>query len=166
MTRVATHLRGSGNVFRCFRRRAQHLQREGTAAGRFAVTQRWFRPDMDRQRTRIAAMPIVARKRPYSSQISRSRRLRLRRIQNGMRGQRTTTFARRRVDHSRSEDGSGENAMFLYHVARDGPDWRLSQHLDDLVWSALLTPLHLTRAVTTIWRSCSFRGSFPLANSI
>jgi hypothetical protein len=42
--------------------------------------------------------------------------------------------------------GSGENALFLYHIERDGRVWRLSQHLDDLVWSALLAPLHLTRA--------------------
>jgi hypothetical protein len=42
--------------------------------------------------------------------------------------------------------GSGENALFLYHIERDGRVWRLSQHLDDLVWSALLAPSHLTRA--------------------
>jgi hypothetical protein len=42
--------------------------------------------------------------------------------------------------------GSGENALFLYHVEADGQVWRLSQSLDNLVWSAMLAPLHLTRA--------------------
>ncbi len=41
--------------------------------------------------------------------------------------------------------GSGENALFLYHVLPDGQVWRLSQHIDDLVWRALLAPLHRTR---------------------
>jgi hypothetical protein len=41
--------------------------------------------------------------------------------------------------------GSGENAVFLYHVLPDGQVWRLAQHIDDLVWRALLAPLHRTR---------------------
>ena len=41
--------------------------------------------------------------------------------------------------------GSGENALFLYHVEPNGQSWRLSQHLDDLVWYALLAPLRHTR---------------------
>jgi hypothetical protein len=42
--------------------------------------------------------------------------------------------------------GSGENALFLYRMEQDGRLWRLSQSLDDLVWSAMLAPLHRTRS--------------------
>jgi hypothetical protein len=41
--------------------------------------------------------------------------------------------------------GSGENALFLYRVASDGQVWRMVQHLDDLVFAFLLSPLHRTR---------------------
>jgi hypothetical protein len=42
--------------------------------------------------------------------------------------------------------GSGENALFLYHVEPNGQLWRLAQPLDDLVFAFLLPPLHRTRA--------------------
>jgi hypothetical protein len=41
--------------------------------------------------------------------------------------------------------GSGENALFLYRLAPNGHLWRMAQHLDDLVFAALLAPLHRTR---------------------
>lgn len=42
--------------------------------------------------------------------------------------------------------GSGQNALFLYHVEPDGRVWRLAQHIDDLVFGAIVGPLHLTRS--------------------
>jgi hypothetical protein len=41
--------------------------------------------------------------------------------------------------------GSGENALFLYHLEPNGQLWRLTQHLNDLVFAFLLPPLHRTR---------------------
>jgi hypothetical protein len=42
--------------------------------------------------------------------------------------------------------GSGENALFLYRITRDGQVWRLAGSIDDAVFAALLAPLHRTRA--------------------
>jgi hypothetical protein len=42
--------------------------------------------------------------------------------------------------------GSGENALFLYRIQSNGQLWRLTQHLDDLVFAFLLPPLHRTRS--------------------
>ena len=115
---------------------------------RFTITQRWIRARLDRiVEHPIAPMPFVAGKRPCSLRISRSRQLRLRPIQSGTAGQRTITFRRTRSGSSViRKTGSGENALFLYHVERDGRVWRLSQHLD--VWSGrlCLRLSHLTRA--------------------
>jgi hypothetical protein len=41
--------------------------------------------------------------------------------------------------------GSGENALFLYHLTREGQIWRLTTPIDDAVFATLLTPLHRTR---------------------
>jgi hypothetical protein len=115
-------------------------------SGRFTITQRWFRPDWIATNTDCsdadcgweAFLQFADKAKPQA------------------------TFAAHPewyswpADYHISPDeewiirdqktGSGENALFLYHVERDGRVWRLSQHLDDLVWSVLLTPLHLTRA--------------------
>ncbi len=41
--------------------------------------------------------------------------------------------------------GSGENALFLYRITPDGQVWRLAETVDDVVFTALLAPLHRTR---------------------
>jgi hypothetical protein len=42
--------------------------------------------------------------------------------------------------------GSGENALFLYRITPDGQVWRLAEPIDDVVFAALLAPIHRTRA--------------------
>jgi hypothetical protein len=41
--------------------------------------------------------------------------------------------------------GSGENALFLYHLMPDGQVWRLTTPIDDVVFATLFPPLHRTR---------------------
>lgn len=114
--------------------------------GRFTITQRWFRPEWLAENTECSDADCGWEASLQFADVSKPR---------------ATLAAQPEwyswpADYHISPDeqwiirdqktGSGENALFLYHVEGDGRVWRLSQHLDDLVWSALLTPLHLTRA--------------------
>jgi hypothetical protein len=114
-------------------------------SSRFIITQRWFRPDYVAKNTDCSDADCGWRARLEFADKSKPQ---------------ATLAAEPEwyswpADYSISPDeqwilrdqktGSGENALFLYRVLSDGQVWRLSQHVDDLVWSALLGPLRRTR---------------------
>jgi hypothetical protein len=114
-------------------------------SGRFIIIQRWFRPDYVAKNTDCsdadcgwrASLEFADKAKPQATLAAEPE------------------WYSWPADYSISPDeqwilrdqktGSGENALFLYHVLPTGQVWRLSQHVDDIVWRALLGLLHHTR---------------------
>ncbi len=127
-------------------------------SGRFTITQRWLRPDWIAANTDCndadcgweATLEFADRSMPQATLAAQPE------------------WYSWPADYHISPDehwvlrdqktGSGENALFLYHVLPGGQVWRLSQHVDDLVGELCSRLCTALATITITSRSSSHRG--------